>query len=144
MRTATGALSTGTTDLVLITREGYVFAWRTAGPVAQNNQWWRTGHDEYNSDRFGAHTRPPGVARDIRWHHGQDQVTFTAPGDIWYSGTVGSHLVSFTGPAGTTTVSLPPGGAAGTVMQVTLARADHRGGYSVPAPSGATRSQASR
>lgn len=113
-------LSTGGTDLVPVTREGYVFAWRTAGGAAQNNQWWRTDRDEDNSDRYATHTRPPGVARDIHWRRGDGILTFTAPGDVWYSGTVRRYRVSFTTAAGITTVSLPPGGAAGTVMQVSV------------------------
>src|SRR5205814_5109302 len=42
-------LADGHTDLVSTTREGYVFAWRTDGTDAGNDQWWRPAHDEWNS-----------------------------------------------------------------------------------------------
>ncbi|MHB8339733.1 MAG: S8/S53 family peptidase [Mycobacteriales bacterium] len=113
-------LSTGQTDLVLANREGYVFAWQTPGPSAQNNQWWRAGHDEYNSNRYGAHTRPPGVARDISWRPGQPTLSFLAPGNDWYSGTVGSYQVTLISPSGMTTESVAPSGPAGSLQQVAV------------------------
>jgi hypothetical protein len=56
----------GTTELVLLTREGYLFAWRTKGTAAGNGEWWRWHHDEWSTGRYGTDARPPGVIRDAR------------------------------------------------------------------------------
>jgi hypothetical protein len=50
----------GHNDVVGITREGYLFAWRTPG-LAASNEWWSFRHDERNTSRYGAGTRPPAV-----------------------------------------------------------------------------------
>ncbi|MFN2544679.1 MAG: hypothetical protein ABR600_08945 [Actinomycetota bacterium] len=51
-------LGTGTTDLVTTTREGYLFAWATPGDASANTEWWRAGHDEWNTGRYGTVTTP--------------------------------------------------------------------------------------
>jgi len=51
-------LGTGKTDLVSLTREGYVFAWGTPGLASANTEWWRGQHDEWNSGNYEAQTRP--------------------------------------------------------------------------------------
>jgi hypothetical protein len=43
----------GRTEIVTVTREGYVFAWKTAGKATNNNQWWRWQHDERNTGNYG-------------------------------------------------------------------------------------------
>ncbi|HVT37145.1 MAG TPA: FG-GAP-like repeat-containing protein [Nevskiaceae bacterium] len=95
--------SDGTTDLVALTREGYVMAWKTPGISASNNEWWHYRHDEWNTGRYGADTRPPGVARDVKWDVANHRLSFTAPGDNWYAGTVSKYRVAGTGTAGVST-----------------------------------------
>lgn len=53
-------LGTGTVDLASVTREGYLFVWRTPGKASANDQWWRAQHDEWNSGNYGAKTRTSG------------------------------------------------------------------------------------
>jgi hypothetical protein len=90
---------TGTTDLVTVTREGYLFAWATPGPASSSGQWWRFRHDEWNSGNYDLDTRPPGVVRDPVWAPGSKTVTFVAPGGSWYDGKAGSYRLTV-GPGG--------------------------------------------
>ncbi|WP_329521265.1 FG-GAP-like repeat-containing protein [Spirillospora sp. NBC_01491] len=87
----------GRTDLVATTREGYLFAWKTAGKAAANSEWWTYHHDEHRSGRYGTDTRPPGALRGVSRQG--NTVAFTAPGDDWYTGRAASYLVT---PPGTT------------------------------------------
>jgi hypothetical protein len=70
---------------VTVSREGYLYVWRTPGTAAGNTEWWRWQHDEQNTGRYGTATRPPGAVRAVSWHPGSRRATFTAPGDTWYS-----------------------------------------------------------
>jgi hypothetical protein len=128
---ATGdLLSNGSDDLVSNAREGYLFAWRTEGQAAANTQWWRAQHDEWNTGDYAALTRPPGAIRDARWTQGATSATFTAPGDLWYTGTPASYEVTTepggarqdvpaTAPAGSVqSVSVPAGASSVTIQAV--------------------------
>ncbi|MHB1710765.1 MAG: hypothetical protein ACYCV7_05100, partial [Acidimicrobiales bacterium] len=111
--------TSGHTDLVQVTREGYLFAWKTAGIAGKNDQWWRAAHDEYNSSRYGAHTRPPGIPRRAAWRHRSSFLTFIAPGGTWYSGEVASYRVTYGFPAGRSlSVRVPPSGPAGSTQKI--------------------------
>lgn len=91
-------LSSGRTDLVTVTREGYLFAWRTLGEASANAEWWRAQHDEWNSGNYGIETRPPGVVRAASWAPGDETLSFLAPGQRWYSGPAPTYLLtSFAG-----------------------------------------------
>ena len=59
-------LSDGHTDVVQLTREGYVFAWRTDGTYAGDQEWWAGHHDEWRTGRYGVDSRPPGAIRNAR------------------------------------------------------------------------------
>jgi hypothetical protein len=48
----------GRVDVVSVTREGYLFAWRTPGKAAGNKEWWRAQHDLHNSGRYGNPATP--------------------------------------------------------------------------------------
>jgi hypothetical protein len=99
---STGDLfGTGRTDLVGVTRDGYLFAWSTGGSDGSDDQWWRAGHDEYNSGNYGMATRPPGVVRDPVWVPGTSVLNFIAPGARWYDGTTGYYSVVYR-PSGRT------------------------------------------
>jgi hypothetical protein len=84
--------SDGHVDLVAVTREGYLMAWQTPGRPSANDQWWTSQHDEWRSGRYGVDTRPPGAIRRASWRGGR--LSFVAPGDNWYGGTVASYRVS--------------------------------------------------
>jgi VCBS repeat protein len=94
---STGDLrSDSTTDLVSSTREGYVMAWRTPGKASANGEWWSYRHDERNTARYGADTRPPGVVRGLKLS-ANGVASFRAPGDDWYDGTPKSYRVKYGG-----------------------------------------------
>ena len=86
-------LSDGHTDIVQLTREGYVFAWRTDGTYAGDQEWWAAHHDEWRSGRYGVDSRPPGAIRNARLSG--SKLTFTAPGGDWYDGQAAGYRVSF-------------------------------------------------
>src|SRR2546427_323119 len=109
-------LSDGQTDIVQLTREGYVFAWRTDGTYAGDQEWWAAHHDEWRTGRYGVDSRPPGTIRDARLSG--SKLTFTAPGGDWYDGQAAGYKVSFssqtipaTAPAGSKqSITGPAGG----------------------------------
>jgi hypothetical protein len=124
-------LSDGHTDLVAVTREGYLMAWRTPGRATANDQWWSYHHDEWRTGRYGVDSRPPGVIRRPSW--AGNRLSFTAPGDNWYAGTVasyrvstsvgGTRIVNATAPAGARqTITIP---ATATVVRIQAV--DHAG-----------------
>jgi hypothetical protein len=84
--------SDGTTDLVSSTREGYVMAWKTPGRADANSEWWSYRHDERNTARHGADTRPPGAVSGLKLPR-SGRVRFRAPGDDWYVGRAKSYRV---------------------------------------------------
>lgn len=55
----------GRNDVVAMTREGYLLAWRTKGRAAAN-EWWSFRHDERNTSRYDADARPPAVSANGR------------------------------------------------------------------------------
>jgi hypothetical protein len=55
--TAGDILGGGLVELVTATREGYVMVWRTNG-VPSGSEWWRGGHDEWNTGRWGTVITP--------------------------------------------------------------------------------------
>jgi hypothetical protein len=104
-------LTNGHTDLVAVTREGYLMAWRTPGRANANDQWWTYHHDEWRTGRYGVDSRPPGALRRASWMGGQ--LSFIAPGENWYDGEVAYYRLS-TGAGRTMTVK--PAGPAGTLQ----------------------------
>lgn len=116
--------SDGRTDLALATREGYLFVWRTGGKAAANTEWWRWHHDEYNSGNAGVDSRPPGPVRALSWSSGRRSISFVAPGDNWYVGTVASYRVTFW--PGDTTRDVPARAGAGTRQRVMVPRGTRR------------------
>jgi hypothetical protein len=106
----------GRVEVVQTTREGYVFAWRTPGRADANVEWWHYRHDERNTGRYGADTRPPGVPLGLRLVGGL--LTFRAPGDDWGAGRAARYLVTL-GPAGVT-LKLPARAAGGALERLDL------------------------
>jgi hypothetical protein len=108
----------GDVELAASTREGWLFVWSTPGLSAANVEWWHTQHDEWHTGRYGTDTRPPGVVRSVSWTAGTTTLTFVAPGDDWYAGSVSSYRVTCVPSCGSITVS--PSGPAGTTETVTV------------------------
>ncbi|TMA50424.1 MAG: VCBS repeat-containing protein [Deltaproteobacteria bacterium] len=121
-------LSDGHTDVVQLTREGYIFAWRTDGTYAGDQEWWAGHHDEWRTGRYGVDSRPPGAIRNARLS--SSKLTFTAPGGDWYDGQAAGYRVSFSGqpvpataPAGSQqSITVPAG-----VTSVTIQAVDQAG-----------------
>ena len=101
----------GKVELVVTTREGYVFAWKTDGTSAANVEWWRNQHDEWNTGNYASETRPPGTPQEVTWTSGAATLSFVAPGDVWYHGKPAAYRVTFA--PSETTVEVPATVAAG-------------------------------
>jgi hypothetical protein len=85
--------SDGRSDLVGLTREGYLFVWKTKGDPSGNDEWWSYRHDERNTGAYGTDTRPPGKLRRVRFRVHGKRLNFKAPGDDWYAGKVDHYAV---------------------------------------------------
>ena len=127
---ATGDLDgDGDVEVVVTTREGWLYAWEMLGTVDGNDQWWSIRHDEWNTGRYGTDTRPPGVARDLAWSPGAATATFVAPGDDWYAGDADHIEVRFDAPPGAPTAGDPDvtvTAAAGESVSVEVPRGTRR------------------
>jgi hypothetical protein len=127
-------LSNGYTDLVSVTREGYLFAWDTDGPASANTQWWRAQHDEWNTGNYEAVTRPPGAIQAARWDAGSRTATFTAPGSRWYEGRPSSYRVTLEPER--TTVSMGATASAGATQTLSAPPGTTRVGIQAVGPTG--------
>jgi hypothetical protein len=87
--------SDGLTELVMLTREGYLMVWNTKGKASANTEWWHNQHDEWNTGRYGTDTRPPGIARELSYDSDNKEISFRAPGDDWYAGKASKYIVEF-------------------------------------------------
>ncbi|HJP66153.1 MAG TPA: hypothetical protein VKA30_07610, partial [Actinomycetota bacterium] len=108
----------GKVEVVTVTREGYLFAWRTPGLAVGNGEWWRAGHDEWNTGNYGTDTRPPGALRSTRFDRRTGVVRFLAPGDDWAAGRVSSYRVR----VGATWLRLPATARSGRLQRLMLPR----------------------
>ncbi len=124
----------GHTDLVTTTREGYLFAWKTDGkPDAES---WSFHHDEWRTGRYGTDTRPPGILKDLQ--RSGTTVSFTAPGDDWYTGRPASYRVTADGTTTTVPATVDAGGRQSVpvpsgALKVTVQAVDDAGNLSAPA-----------
>jgi hypothetical protein len=73
----------GHNAVAAITREGYLFLWRTPGKASSNDAWSYHQNDWHNG-RYGTDTRAPGVPRALRLRG--RRVCFRAGGANAYSG----------------------------------------------------------
>jgi len=120
--------SDGTVEIVANTREGYTTVWRTPGLASANVEWWRYGHDEWNTRRYGTDTRPPGILRAAVVDADARTVSFTAPGDDWYAGRPATYRITHSGgtvdvtptvdAGGSETLTIPAGVDEGTVQAI--------------------------
>jgi hypothetical protein len=85
----------GKNEVVALTREGYLWEWKTDGTATANREWPSFRHDEHNTGRYGVDARPPGVVRDATLTG--TTLSFTAPGDDWYTGRPARYRIA-TGP----------------------------------------------
>jgi hypothetical protein len=92
--------------------------WNTPGLATANGEWWHSGHDEWQTGRYGVDTRPPGVPRSVVWATGSTVAKFVAPGDDWYTGMVTRYVV--TSSPSNITVEKKGKVAAGAIRKITL------------------------
>ena len=97
----------GLLEIVAHTREGWLYAWKSAGVAcpndAANSDWWRYHHDERNTGDYGADTQPPSRVTDLiaeLLDAGQIRLTFTATGDDWRCGVAASYDLRYSTDAG--------------------------------------------
>lgn len=83
----------GLVEVVVQTREGYLYAWESVGDSCPNglpnSDWPRFHHDERNTGFTNADTLPPGRVTDLTaalTETGAVRLRFTAPGDDWWCG----------------------------------------------------------
>lgn len=85
----------GTTDVSVMTREGYLSVWSTAATdCAGNDQAWHWHQDDRNTGHYGTDTRPPSAINDLTVAPGAAQtelLSFTDVGDDWKCGTAASY-----------------------------------------------------
>lgn len=123
-------LGNGHNDLVALTREGYLYAWRTPGHPGGGDQWWGHRHDERNTGRWGTDTRPPDAIRRAVLSAGGRRLRFIAPGGDWYDGRAKLYRVTMVrlvrGGHGrrrrskVTRTTIPVHGPAGTLERIRL------------------------
>ena len=119
--------SDGHTDVVALTREGYLMAWRTPGKASGNDEWWSFRHDERNTARYGMDTRPPGVVRKARLSRARHTLRFNAPGDDWYDGRAKRYRITIYRPGRRTLKrTVAPSGDAGIRERIRLPRGTRR------------------
>jgi hypothetical protein len=110
-------------EVAAVTREGYLFVWRTPGRASSNDAW--TWHqNDWHNGLYGIETRPPGVPRQIRVAHGR--LCWIAPGGVGYVGM--AHAYRLTGYSGRPS----PTGGRGLHASLKPARAGTRQCLAVP------------
>ena len=92
----------GFLEVILHTREGYLFGWNTKGKACKENEfasdWWSFHHDEHNTGVYGKDTLPPKIVSDLSVTENPDGgflLEFTAPGDDWQCGTPESYDIRY-------------------------------------------------
>ncbi len=93
----------GKLEVVTMTHEGKLFAWRTQGPACVgdelNGDWPKYHHDAYNTGFYGYDAMPPAMVTDLHAYKTAkaDQFTlkFTAPGDDGFCGTAKSYDIRY-------------------------------------------------
>jgi hypothetical protein len=89
----------GRLEVVAVTREGWLFVWRTAGDECGDIPWRRWHHDEWGSGNYGTDARPPTaivVAGIVPLGPTQARLDLSAmPGDDLYCGSLARYDVRF-------------------------------------------------
>jgi hypothetical protein len=75
----------GSRDVAGITREGWVFVWKTEGNACGPADWPKAGHDLWNTGNFHTDATRPGVITDLK--RSGSLLSWTAPGDDERCGT---------------------------------------------------------
>ena len=100
-------------EMAGITREGYLFRWRTQTAVCQG-EWPDFRHDPHHTGNYDADGRPPAGVRDLALNG--TTLSWKAPGDDGICGTAKRYEVFADGDP----VSAPAPEGAGTVQSVAV------------------------
>jgi hypothetical protein len=102
--------------LAAITREGWLFVWRTRAPACQS-QWPAFRHDQEGSGNYNTDATPPAAPtamRVRRLRRDELQLSFTAPGDNYFCGRAAVYRARALRPGHRpTAVTLPRPGPGG-------------------------------
>jgi hypothetical protein len=82
-----------------MTREGYLFEWRTQAPACQS-EWPTFRHDQQNSGNYNHDGTPPNAPAEVMLSAlgaGRFRLAFTAPGDNGPCGTPAAYLTRLDG-----------------------------------------------
>jgi hypothetical protein len=82
-----------------MTREGYLFEWRTQAPACQS-EWPTFRHDQQDSGNYNHDGTPPNAAAGLTLSPlgaGRFRLAFTAPGDNGPCGTPAAYLTRLDG-----------------------------------------------
>jgi len=85
----------GHLDIALITREGNLFVWRTAGAACQPAEWPKFQHDLRNSGNYATDGSPPGVVTGL--HVDGGAVSFVSSGGDGRCGKADAYKVTVGG-----------------------------------------------
>ena len=119
---ATGDLNgDGKLDVAMMSREGWLFVWSSAGDACQPQEWPKFQHDLHNTGAYGTDAEPPAGVRALTATraNGAITVSWTAPGDDGICGTARRYQVRVNG--GHSAATTPPDPAtAGTRQTMTI------------------------
>jgi hypothetical protein len=117
--------------LAAITREGYLFRWRTPAPTCQS-EWPSYRHDAHGSGNYDADGSPPAKPGRVRLtkRRRSYRISFLSPGDDRYCGTATSYRVRIGGRLRRINV---PKAAGGKRVALTIRRTAKRRRVSIQA-----------
>lgn len=64
----------GKLEVAHVTREGYLFVWKTEGDVCGFQPWRQARHDEHGTSNIAVDARPPATVRSAQLHHAESGV----------------------------------------------------------------------
>jgi hypothetical protein len=105
-----------------MTREGYLFEWRTQAPACQS-EWPTFRHDQQDSGNYNHDGTPPNAAAGLTLSPlgaGRFHLAFTAPGDNGPCGTPASYLTRLDGKLVNLGLGTPAAGGTPFSAEVSL------------------------
>ena len=111
----------GTREIATVTREGYLYVWRTGATDCGPSEWPKYQHDLANTGAYGTDARRPGAARAMTatWlSSGKVQVKWRAPGDDGACGTAARYEVRVDGVDYTGPVPAPASGGTRQTLNI--------------------------
>ncbi len=113
--------------MAAITREGYLFEWRTQAPACQS-QWPAVRHDPHGSGNYNTDGTPPAAPGGLRLRHlggRRFRLTFTTPGDDGFCGTAARLQARVNGRLASLGLGAPRPGGSASAYTITLPSGTH-------------------